>query len=165
MGLDSYLTGEKFFWSNFSNPAKDRTEDGLRIKIINVELGYWRKHPNLHGFIVQAFADGKDECQRIELDRDDINKIIAAIEEDSLPHTEGFFFGVSDDSEERRKEDVEIFKRALKWLREGDDSPVHTSVPTSIGGGMMMMEVKPTKNSENDTSQRVSRTVIYQASW
>jgi hypothetical protein len=27
------------------------------------EVGYWRKHPDLHGYIVETFADGVDACQ------------------------------------------------------------------------------------------------------
>src|ERR1700683_3641911 len=28
-------------------------EDGFRLRSKTVELGYWRKHPNLHGYICQ----------------------------------------------------------------------------------------------------------------
>ena len=59
------------------------------------QLCYWRKHPNLHGFIVNTFADGVDECQRIPLTAKDVRKILKASREGKLPHTEGFFFGQS----------------------------------------------------------------------
>lgn len=61
------------------------------------EIAYWRKHPNLHGYIVQNFADGVDECQKIRLNKDDVEKILNAVVSNSLPVTTGFFFGVSTD--------------------------------------------------------------------
>jgi len=111
MGLDMYLNGEKFFTSYNGKRPK---EDGFEVSRHELQLGYWRKHPNLHGFIVQTFADGKDECQEIDLDAEDIEKIIQALNEADLPETSGFFFGSSDGSE--KKEDLRIFNAALKWL-------------------------------------------------
>ena len=114
MGLDMYLTGEKFFWTDWEHPEKNRTENGLKISTLDVELGYWRKHPNLHGYIVQAFADGKDECQRIELSAEQIEKIVMAVQAKNLPHTEGFFFGASDGSESEK--DVAVLRKAIEWV-------------------------------------------------
>lgn len=115
MGLDMYLRGEKSLstW-NDKNP---RFEDDKRVCEVVVELGYWRKHPNLHGFIVNQFAEGVDECQPIELSEEDIEQILLAIDAKQLPETSGFFFGQSDDSEEQREVDRKIFKDALEWVR------------------------------------------------
>jgi hypothetical protein len=55
MGLDMYLKGEKLVM----NTSLDLREDGFRLSSKTLDLGYWRKHPNLHGYIVQTFADGK----------------------------------------------------------------------------------------------------------
>jgi hypothetical protein len=116
MGLDMYLTGEKFIMgSNGLNPQ----EDGFRLRSKTLELGYWRKHPNLHGYIVQTFAGGEDECQTIDLS-DHIRTIIAAVQARDLPDTTGFFFGVSDPSQERIAEDIAIFERALAWVETHD---------------------------------------------
>src|ERR1017187_8740373 len=53
-----------------------------------------------HGYIVQTFADGLDECQNIDLGVPDrIRTIIAAVKARELPDTTGFFFRVSDSSE------------------------------------------------------------------
>lgn len=116
MGLDMYLTGEKYLPQDWQNPDNNKTEDGLRIKSIRLELGYWRKHPDLHGFIVQNFADGEDICQPIDLDSDDIVTIIKAIKHDCLPKTTGFFFGESENDEAQKAEAIEIFEKALEWL-------------------------------------------------
>ena len=115
MGLDMYLEGDKFLAMDWENPENTPTEDGYRLTSRTVRLGYWRKHPNLHGYIVNNFADGVDQCQRIDLGEEDIEKIIDAVARDDLPHTEGFFFGVSDGSE--REETLRIFRDALQWLR------------------------------------------------
>jgi hypothetical protein len=114
MGLDMYLTGEKFIMHTSFSPQ----EDGFRLRSKTLELGYWRKHPNLHGYIVETFADGKDDCQSIDLgDTDHIRTIIAAIRAKELPDTTGFFFGASDSSQEQIDHDIAIFERALAWLQ------------------------------------------------
>jgi hypothetical protein len=87
MGLDMYLKGSLHKMQNFEHPEKDAKLDGFRITEITLELGYWRKHPNLHGYIVENFADGVDECQEIELAPADLLNIIEAIKDKKLPHT------------------------------------------------------------------------------
>lgn len=113
MGLDMYLEGRRFF-------MKEKLDDnGDKINSMTVEIGYWRKHPNLHGYIVDQFADGIDECQPIPLFAEHIEQIIEAISDSELPHTEGFFFGTSEESEEQRTKDIETFAKALNWLQKG----------------------------------------------
>ncbi len=121
MGLDMYLTGEKFVMQG------SLQEDGFRLRSRILELGYWRKHPNLHGYIVQNFAGGKDECQDIDLGVNRIRTIIAAIKAQELPDTTGFFFGASDSSQEQMDEDITIFERALAWL-ETEEPGIFRSV-------------------------------------
>lgn len=117
MGLDMYLRGEKFFWTNWEDPTKNRLEDGLKVNTVTVELGYWRKHPNLHGRIVKTFAGGVDECQRIDLAKDDLKTLIMAVKAQDLPHTEGFFFGKSDNSDDELNEDLKLLEAALEWAK------------------------------------------------
>ena len=109
-----YLEGRKHLFNSTI------TEDNLPVKQIVIDLGYWRKHPNLHGYIVKNFANGVDECQTIELRKDDIIKIIQAIKLNELPHTTGFFFGTSDKSHETVINDLHIFNLALGWLQGGE---------------------------------------------
>jgi hypothetical protein len=120
MGLDMYLNGEKFLPTNWENPELNKTEDGFRLKEKILEIGYWRKHPNLHGYIVTKFADGDDNCRKIELNKKDLLDIIEAIRANLLPSTEGFFFGKSTGDE--KEEDIEILQKAVKWLDEEDGS-------------------------------------------
>ena len=119
MGLDMYLTGETYY-------PRDERKRGGRIGE-TWDLGVWRKHPNLHGFIVGQFAEGRDECQPIELTAGNIRRILEAIATKHLPRTTGFFFGASDDGPERLAEDLRIFREALDWL-ETEEPGVWRSV-------------------------------------
>ena len=118
MGLDMYLTGEKFFSSIVKDRPKD--DEGYTIEKNVVELGYWRKHANLHGYIVATFAEGKDDCQDIELDMEQLKALLEIVKDPSLmPKTEGFFFGESANDEEQIKEDTEIITKAIGFLSAG----------------------------------------------
>lgn len=132
MGLDMYLTGNKFFWTNWEHPEKNRKEDGIKVSSLNVELGYWRKHPNLHGYIVQTFANGKDECQNIELWSEDLKKIINVVKDGNLPHTEGFFFGVSRNDAKEIENDIKQLKNALDWLEVKEEGVVRSVIYRAI---------------------------------
>lgn len=128
MGLDMYLNGHKYLWSG-SREQPSVTEDGFRLKERILELGYWRKEPHLHGYIVEKFAGGKDECQDIELGMEDMLDIISAVKERRLlMDTTGFFFGTacdpnSSDPQEREwalqfeKDTIEIFEKAIEWVK------------------------------------------------
>ncbi len=104
MGLDMYLRGER------ENYRAKRGE----VCSETFDLGYWRKHPNLHGLIVTRFAEGVDKCQEITLDVDALGVILQAVMDGDLPDTSGFFFGRTDGSE--REETIEIFTGAIAWL-------------------------------------------------
>lgn len=121
MGLDMYLNGQRYF---IDRPAREAGKPTAKAEICG--LGYWRKHPNLHGYIVQAFADGADDCQEIPLDEERLIQIIEAVRAKSLPPTTGFFFGASDGTEEEMNEDLAILQGALDWLREKDEAAWRT---------------------------------------
>jgi hypothetical protein len=116
MGLDMYLEGRKFIWASGSKPEDRPMEDGFEVKERTLRLGYWRKHPNLHGYIVEEFANGEDNCQEIDLDADALRKIMDAIKARNLPETTGFFFGKSYGTDEEANEDLGILQKALDWL-------------------------------------------------
>lgn len=158
MGLDMYLEGKTYLWTDWDDPAKNETRDGFRVKEITIELGYWRKHPDLHGYIVQTFAEGRDECQEIELSSEDLIRTIAAIKDRQLPKTGGFFFGASDGSED--KETIETLQRAIKWL---EGVPVHKVIKKEapLGAGMVAHEI----DIEAVKNTKESRSVVYRASW
>lgn len=64
-----------------------------------IQLAYWRKHPNLHGWMENLYHErgGKNSFNgdAIRLTLDDIKALEKAVEDETLPYTEGFFFGTS----------------------------------------------------------------------
>jgi len=71
-----------------------------------VEISYWRKHPNLHGWMERLWqkkTDGiireKSEFNGVELEltREDIDLLEHDVTQGFLPETTGFFFGDSAD--------------------------------------------------------------------
>jgi hypothetical protein len=124
MGLDMYLTGRKYHFHDWQNPNNNQYEDGYRLQSRTFDLGYWHKHPDLHGFIVQNFAEGIDDCKPIYLTGESIEQILVAIKEDRLPPTTGFFFGLSTNDDDEKTEAIEILSKALLWLQadEGNRS-------------------------------------------
>jgi hypothetical protein len=118
MGLDMYLTARK---------GKGKKE----------EIGYWRKHHDLHGFFEQLWMDKGSpiparrrkevteyeyidfNCIPVKLTLRDIQKVEKAVKTFSLPPTEGFFFGDNPPDDESVREDLKIFEKAKQKLREG----------------------------------------------
>ncbi len=86
------------------------------------ELHYWRKHPNLHGWMEQLYRDqGGDEdsfnCVPVVLTLDDLDRLEAAIKANELPHTSGFFFGESDGTEV--DDDLAFVAKAREAIGQG----------------------------------------------
>lgn len=114
MALDMFLIGEKFFLDGSKKLII--SEDGFKLKAHLYEMGYWLKHPNLHGFIVESFKDGDDDCNPVYLDIEAIDSIIAAIKNKTLPFTDGPSFGKSKGDITEQARDLDIFVKAKKWL-------------------------------------------------
>jgi len=114
MGLDQYANARK------GEPTID--EDGCKEWEDNIELGEWRKHPHLQGFMREIYYDngGTEEfnCVDVELSINDIDNLETNIKEATLPETEGFFFG-DDSSEYYREQDLEFCTNARKALEDG----------------------------------------------
>ena len=86
------------------------------------ELHYWRKHPNLHGWMETLYykkggAKESFNCTAVELTQEDINELAASILDGDLPSTSGFFFGESTGEEE--SDDLEFCKQATQAIGEG----------------------------------------------
>jgi hypothetical protein len=154
MGLDMYLYGEKSVSS--STDANPVMEDGFIVSEKILDIGYWRKHANLHGYIVDTFANGNDECQRIDLDEDDLDNIIVALKNDAIydERVTGFFFGKSyfpgekdecGSYEEQKANDIDVFTKALEWVRNAEPA---------VG-----------KWGDKDFKWAEHRSVYYRASW
>lgn len=77
-------------------------EDSWTGLTVQIPVGYWRKANAIHGWIVNEFAGGEDNCQQIYIPRkgmEDLRDLCHAVITDpdkaleALPPTAGFFFG------------------------------------------------------------------------
>ena len=131
MGLDMYLRGDKFIskWDHSqqapeggSLEVKRPVVDGFEVETYVLDMGYWRKFAPLHVYIVNEFADGVDECQRIDLEADQLRKIANALRDNELPNNDdchGFFFGGEEWWDELRsegKDHAKLFDKAADWV-------------------------------------------------
>lgn len=86
------------------------------------ELAYWRKHPNLHGWMHRLWGDrgnsGDFNGDELELTREDLDALEQDIIDGNLPSTSGFFFGDGAD-EYYRDQDLEFIKQARAELFMG----------------------------------------------
>lgn len=85
-------------------------------------IHYWRKHPNLHGWMEQLYrtkggVEAHFNCVNLELTAADIDQLEADIRGHRLPTTSGFFFGNSDGTE--AADDLTFVAKARKALASG----------------------------------------------
>lgn len=86
------------------------------------EVHYWRKHPNLHGWMETLYYEKGGEadsfnCVNVMLDSDDLDALEYDIKNGNLPQTGGFFFGETDGSE--TEDDLLFVETARKAIEEG----------------------------------------------
>ena len=111
MGLDMYAYvgrpgQEREYWDSYQPGEREYFDGGTSTVEKPRELAYWRKHPNLHGWMERLWQergcpggvshDGEEprfNGIELELDWDDIDRLEADILEGRLPATTGFFFG------------------------------------------------------------------------
>ena len=114
MGLDQYATARR------GEGTID--EDGFTHYKDSMELAYWRKHPNLQGWMEDLWiakgAEGGVEfnCVDLELDEEDLDKLEESLDSKELPETTGFFFGsnADDDYAEKDREFIALARTAIK---------------------------------------------------
>jgi hypothetical protein len=123
MGLDMYLTGERYLWGfpedhpdvrkktdiqwmfpelgQPRNPFMSK-EVGFEIDTVTAKIGYWRKSNAIHKWFVDNVQDGVDDCGKYSVswkDLDNLRAICQSVLEtperapDLLPAQSGFFFG------------------------------------------------------------------------
>jgi hypothetical protein len=84
------------------------------------DIAYWRKHPNLHGWMAQLWlrregnelreADNFNGIE-LELTAEDLDDLEVAVKKRRLPATSGFFFG-SDADQHYYNEDLKFIQAA-----------------------------------------------------
>ena len=97
------------------------------------EIAYWRKHPNLQGWMENLWeskgrpnqnADSDPmglsdfNCVPIELTYEDLDGLEHDIQQNRMPQTVGFFFG-GDSDEHYRSQDLEFIQNARIALDNG----------------------------------------------
>jgi hypothetical protein len=110
MGLDqyAYVAAKAEAWQDGSTPR---------------ELAYWRKHPNLQGWMEQLWrsrntdptTDPAFNGVEVELTWADIDQLEDDIKNKRLPATSGFFFG-TDSDDHYREDDLAFVRRARAEL-------------------------------------------------
>lgn len=105
MGLDMYLSAERYFWHNEEAP---KAPNNKPVKTLRVEAGYWRKANAIHSWFVEKVQGGEDECNEFEVARrqlEELRETCKKVLEDEtkamelLPPQAGFFFGSTDVNE------------------------------------------------------------------
>lgn len=86
------------------------------------EVHYWRKHPNLHGWMENLYLEkgGRNpdfNCVPVVLTTEDLNRLEADIRAGALPPTSGFFFGVTDGTE--KDDDLAFIAKAREAIAAG----------------------------------------------
>jgi hypothetical protein len=125
MGLDmyAYVAQRANQRDEFYESAEfDETTREYENKTISKprEIAYWRKHPNLHGWM-ELLAEQKqleyDSFNGIELELtwEDLDDLEYAVKNNGLPGTRGFFFG-EDSDDHYRAQDLEFIKNARSEL-------------------------------------------------
>ena len=103
MGLDMYAyvaTREGQQREYYDGAEWDETTKDLVNTKVNKprEIAYWRKHPNLHGWMERLAEQKKLSYDsfngiEIELTAEDLDELERAVTHRQLPATTGFFFG------------------------------------------------------------------------
>jgi hypothetical protein len=114
MGLDQYANARR------GEAIVD--DEGYTYYEDSMELAYWRKHPNLQGWMRDLYyekgGEGEFNCVDVELTLEDLDALEASLDEEALPETTGFFFG-SDSSEYYAEADREFIVAARAAIKQG----------------------------------------------
>ena len=115
MGLDMYMTARRYLSSYDKNETVQTARTALaetlqtlgapadsEVKIVDVEVAYWRKANAIHNWIVAHVQNGDDDCREYTFHRETMQTLLkvcnTVIEnpeeaEELLPPSSGFFFG------------------------------------------------------------------------
>ena len=129
MGLDMHVYRMKFTPTeevDFNDEIYGKDQDGeidYGNSIVKTEeVAYWRKHPDLHGWMQKLYEEkgGEDKSfngDPVVLTLADLDRLEDDILGGNLPKTTGFFFG---ESGEISLKDLEFVLDARKAIQEGD---------------------------------------------
>ncbi len=110
--------------AKFAAEDERNAEDGTpRFKIIDGDFYYWRKHPDLHGWMERLYRakgglDPDFNCNSVRVVAEDLDALEKAVNGRALPHTNGFFFGQSEPDD--REDDLAFIRKAREAITAGD---------------------------------------------
>jgi len=114
MGLDQYANARR------GEAIVD--DEGYTYYEDSMELAYWRKHPNLQGFMQELYyekgGEGEFNCVDVELTLEDLDSLEATLDNEALPETVGFFFGGNAD-DHYAEADREFIVAARAAIKQG----------------------------------------------
>jgi uncharacterized protein YprB with RNaseH-like and TPR domain len=110
MGLDMYLSAEKYIYENATEVKNVLAKIGFdtkdkEVKTIGVNIMQWRKANQIHRWFVENIQSYEDDCKRYFVDIESLNTLVSLCKKVSLNHSlakellptqEGFFFGSYD---------------------------------------------------------------------
>lgn len=118
MGLDMYAQKVK------KGVITESVDFEVAENVEQDELHYWRKHPNLHGWMENLYRrkGGQADvfnCVNVQLTNEDLNALEKVVKRNALPPTQGFFFGSS--SPEDKEGDLQFIQEARRAIDDGFD--------------------------------------------
>ena len=115
MGLDMYLTGDKYVPEHQDKLPRAKV-DSYPVESLRLKMGYWRKHWALHNYIKENHDDDEDSS-KIELGPIALRDIADAVEQDKLPTNMDLLSAYAFHKEpEQVAATVKIFRDAADWL-------------------------------------------------
>ena len=125
VGLDmyAYVATKAGQQREFYDGCEFKDGEYTNIKVTQPrEIAYWRKHPNLHGWMQQLWESrgnsGDFNGDELELTYEDLEILELDVIAGTLPGTSGFFFG-NDADKHYKKQDLEFIKNARAELFMG----------------------------------------------
>lgn len=122
MGLDmyAYVAKKEGQMRDYYESYDYETDSGPVAK--PREIAYWRKHPNLHGWMHKLWNErghaGDFNGDELELTFEDLDRLEYVVKHRELPGTSGFFFG-NDSDDHYQADDLEFIKQARSELTQG----------------------------------------------
>ena len=130
MGLDQYAFARKgepikttkdVTYTDFKGVTRTEPQNSISYDE-ELEIAYWRKHPNLQGWMEDLWYErgnaGEFNCVDVELSLEDLDALEQSLDDRTLPKTAGFFFG--DDSDDYYAEhDREFILAARNNIKDG----------------------------------------------
>ena len=148
MGLDMYLVAQGYL-SQYEPRSREVSEavaacysdlpEGVRVRGVEFEVGYWRKANAIHRWFVENVQDNEDDCGTYDVPREKLVKLKETCQQviddpskafELLPPSSGFFFGSTAVDEwylDSLRSTIEICETAVAMRDRGFFIQYHSS--------------------------------------